>query len=256
MRKFFIPGLLLTCMLLVAFWMVAGTFSAKPFKAFDLTADDFAGFTPKVAGMTVQVMPVTVRDQAEPNVVAYVVDGQNSSVRLGIRLVHGYNMPMCMKIKGYRVEPIEGGRRVSGLPVQVWRVISSTGDTSIWVTTMIRSGDFSVTPVDICSMAFPRVDVPDDPNWIPQGLSWTDLKHPVQTSRTYLRARWNASRTDLLTFLRLRQPAWANQELLTYVSRSISFPVTRANEAMVIKQVLAGHAAMLKELQRWRVEPK
>lgn len=262
-------------MCLVAFWLVAGRFSAKPFKAFDLTAEDFVGFTPKVAGMNLRVLPVTVRDQAEPNVVAYLAEREGSPMGLMFRLVHGYNMPMCMKIKGYRVEEVakllssqvvkDGSPNNStaqqlrslvprGLPVQLWRVISSTGDISIWVTTMIRSGDFAVTPVDIGSMAFPRVDIPDDPNWIPQGLSWDDLKHPEQTARRFFRARWNASRTDWLTFLRLRQPAWASEELLTYVSRSISFPVSRENETMVIRQVLISHAAMLKELQRWRTE--
>jgi len=252
MRKYIVPGLLVSCMLLVAFWLVAGRMSAKPFRAFDLTGADFAGFTPKVAGMTVQVLPVSVREEAEPNVAAYLANCEGSPIRIQLRLVHGYNMPMCMKIKGYRVEPIDGAGRKAALPVQIWRVISSTGDVSIWITTMIRSGDFAATPVDVCSMAFPRVDIPDDPNWIPQGLGWEELKHPVQASRKYLRARWNASRTDLLTFLRLRQPAWANEELLTYVSSSIAISVSRENEAMVIQQVLAGHTAMLKELQRWR----
>jgi hypothetical protein len=277
MRNYIVPGLLVSCMLLVAFWLVAGRISDKPFKAFDLTGEDFAGFTPIVPGMTVQVLPVTVRDQAEPNIVAYVAECEGSPVKLGLRLVHGYNMPMCMKIKGYTVEevarllssqvvkdiaPINSKTQQlsnsvpQGLPVQIWRVVSSTGDTSIWVTTMIRSGDFAVTPIDICSMAFPRVDIPDDPNWIPQGLSLADLKHPIQSSRKYLRARWNASRTDVLTFLRLRQPAWANEELLTYVSRSISFPVTAENETVVIKHLLAGHSAMLKALQHWRGQAK
>lgn len=274
MKKFFIPGLLVGCMLLVAFWLVAGRVSAKPFRAFDLTANDFAGFSPKIAGMTLRTLPVSVRDEAEPNVAAYLAECEGSPVGLSFRLVHGYNMPMCMKIKGYRVEEVarllgsqadKGGitsnsttQQLSnslsrGLPVQVWRVISSIGDTSIWVTTMIRSSDFTATTVDICSMAFPRVDIPDDPNWVPQGFHWADLKHPYKAFRLYMRARWNASRTDLLTFLRLRQPAWANEELLSYVSRSTSFPVSRDNEAMVIRRVLAGHAAMLKELQRWRV---
>ena len=242
----------MVCLLLVAFWLVAGRASAKPFKAFNLTAADFVGFNPAIAGMTLKAVPVTVRDQAEPNVVVYLGERQGSALRVGFRLVHGYNMPMCMKIKGYRVEPVEVVKPDPLLPIQIWRVISSTGETSIWITTMIRSGDFGVTPVDICSMAFPRVDIPDDPNWIPQGVSWADLKHPVQTVRTYLRARWNASRTDVLTFLRLRQPAWASDELLTYVSRSFSLPVTRENEAQVIQQVQADHGAMLKELQRWR----
>ncbi len=244
------------CMLLVTFWLIAGKLSSKPFKAFDLTATDFSGFTPTVAGMTVQVLPITVRDQAEPNVVSYYARCEGSPVGLILRLVHGYNMPMCMKIKEFQVEPIERVKSQDALPIQVWRVISLTGDTSIWITTMIRSGDFATTPVDICSMAFPRVDIPDDPNWIPQGLSLADFKHPIQTLKVFFRARWNASRTDSLTFLRLRQPAWASEELLTYVSRSASFAVTRENEALVIRDVLAGHAAMLKELQRWRTVPQ
>ena len=273
MRKHIVPSLLVICMLLVAFWLVAGRFSNKPFKAFDLTGADFAGFTPTVEGMTLRTLPVTVRDEAEPNIVAYLAECEGSPLGLGFRLVHGYNMPMCMKIKGYRVEEVarllssQGAAGIApnnsttqqlnnsippGLPLQIWRVISSTGDTSIWVTTMIRSFDFSVTPVDICSMAFPRVDIPDDPNWVPQGFRLADLAHPLQSGKLYFRARWNASRTDLLTFLRLRQPAWANEELLTYVSRSIALPVSPENEAMVIRQVLAGHATVLKELQRWR----
>jgi hypothetical protein len=252
MKKFIVPGILVGCLLLVAFWLVAGRASGKPFKAFDLTAADFAGFNPQIAGLTLTAVPVTVRDQAEPNVVVYLAECEGSALGLGFRLVHGYNMPMCMKIKGYQVEPVVLDKPDPALPVQIWRVISSTGQTDIWITTMIRSGDFGVTPVDICSMAFPRVDVPDDPNWIPKGLSWADLKHPVPTFRNHIRARWNASRTDLLTFLRLRQPAWASEELLTYVSRSFSIPVTRENEATVIRQVMAGHVAMLKELQRWR----
>ena len=273
MRKHIVPGLLVACLLLVAFWLVAGRLSDKPFRAFDLTGADFAGFTPSVPGLTLRALPVTVRDEAEPNVVAYLAESAGSAMKLGLRLVHGYNMPMCMKIKGYRVEEIarvlnsqvvEKGAPINlttqqlshlvppGLPVQIWRVISSTGDTSIWITTMIRSGDFAVTSVDVCSMAFPRVDIPDDPNWVPQGFGMADLKHPVESGQKYLRARWNASRTDLLTFLRLRQPAWASEELLTYVSRSMAVAVTAENEAMVISQVLAGHAAVLKELQHWR----
>lgn len=55
-----------------------------------------------------------------------------------------------------------------------------------------------------------------------------------------------------MTFLRLRQPAWANEELLPYVSRSMALPVSPENEAMVVRQLLANHAAVLKELQQWR----
>ncbi|MEI6564807.1 MAG: hypothetical protein WCO42_10930, partial [bacterium] len=255
MKKHLVPAFLVACTLLVAFWIVAGKNSAKPFKPFSLTAEDFDGFHPQAAGMILRAVPVSTNDASEPNVAAFMAEPEGSAIRLGIRLVHGYNMPMCMKIKGYTVEPIGDvgpDNRIPGLPAQFWRVISSTGETAIWITTMIRSGDFGVTPVDICSMAFPRVDVPDDPNWAPEGLGLADLKHPILSGRTYIRAKWNASRTDLLTFLRLRQPAWANDELLTYVSRSMPFPISRENEAGVIHQVLAGHAVLLKELQKWR----
>jgi len=160
---------------------------------------------------------------------------------------------MCMKIKGYKVEELAGwaSGRVA-IPLQVWRVTSSAGDVAIWVTTMIRSGDFAVTTESVTSMAFPRVDVPDDPNWVPRGFSSDDLKHPLQSIRLWFRARWNASRTDWLTFLRLRQPAWASEELLTYVSRSLPPSVTPDKEPEVIRQVVAGHVAMLKKFQEWR----
>ena len=101
-------------------------------------------------------------------------------------------------------------------------------------------------------MAFPRVDVPDDPRWIPRGFSWSDLRHPSVSLRQWVRARWNASRTDLLTFLRLRQPAWASEELLTYLTRSVNPDITGENAGDVRKVVVAAHTEMLEALQRWR----
>jgi len=282
MKKALVPGLLVTCTLLVAFWIVASQRHARPFKPFNLTYQDFAGYCPAVEGSVVQSVPMTTHDPAEPNIVTFSVQQGSSQApsRLGVRLVHGYNMPMCMKIKGYTVEPLFGGvvellgcqvvegRKAGhsnhlttqqpnnstqkGLPGEVWRVTSSSGDASIWVTTMIRSEDFSVTSESVTSMAFPRVDIPDDPNWTPRGLNGDDLKHPLQSLRRWFRSRWNGSRTDVLTFLRLRQPAWASEELLTYVSRSLPPSVSRDREPEVIRQVIATHAAMLQELQTWR----
>ena len=252
MKKIFVPGLLAACTLLVAFWIVASQRHAQPFKPFNLTYNDFAGYCPALDGAEIQAVPVTSHDPAEPNIVSFGVQQNTGSrpSRYAVRLVHGYNMPMCMKIKGYTVEPLTAG--VAGLPVQLWRVTSSSGDAEIWATTMIRSEDFSVTPEDVTSMAFPRVDIPDDPNWTPRGFSREDLKHPLQSMHLWFRARWNASRTDPLTFLRLRQPAWASEELLTYVSRTLPPPVTRDEEPAVIRQLIATHSAMLKELQAWR----
>ena len=259
MKKAFVPGLLAACTLLVAFWIVASQRHAKPFKPFNLTHNDFAGYCPTIDGAEIQSVPLTSHDPAEPNIVSFGVQKNVGSTpaRFGVRLVHGYNMPMCMKIKGYTVEPLTEGGGVelstrTSLPIQIWRVTSSSGDAGIWVTTMIRSEDFSVTTEDVTSMAFPRVDIPDDPNWTPRGFSREDLRHPLLSFHRWIQTRWNGSRTDVLTFLRLRQPAWASEELLTYVSRSLPPSVPREGESEVVRQVIATHSAMLKELQGWR----
>ena len=250
-RRHIMPVLLAGCTLLLAFWIVASNRSARPFKPFNLTHDDLAGYCPAVEGATVQAVPMTVRDPAEPNIVMFGVSPADGGDTVTVRLVHGYNMPMCMKIKGYRVEEIRSGQAAGALPVQLWRVISETGETTIWATTMIRSDSFTPTADAVTSMAFPRVDVPDDPNWVPRGFTKDDLKHPIASLRLWIRARWNASRMDLLTFLRLRQPAWASEELLTYVSRNLR-SVPPAQEPAVIRGVLATHVAVLGELQKWR----
>ena len=254
MRKHIVPGLLVACTLLVAFWIVASQRYAKPFKPFNLTHADFAGYCPVLEGSLVKAVVLSSYDPAEPNIAAFGVEQgmAGDGPRLSVRLVHGYNMPMCMKIKGYTVEGVVAQGLKPGVPVQFWRVTSSAGEVSIWATTMIRSDDFSVTPVEVTSMAFPRVDVPDDPNWVPRGFTRDDLRHPVQSLRLWFRARWNASRTDPLTFLRLRQPAWASEELLTYVSRSIPPSVSPDREQAMILSVLDTHLAMLRELQQWR----
>ena len=285
MKRHLFPALLIACTLIVALWLVMARQSGQPFAPFDLTAKDFAGFEPALPGWSVRSIVVSTNDPAEPNIAAFAVtsgereDGKDSplgtaaptlrtqnpeplTIRLLARLVHGYNMPMCMKIKGYTVEkwgnlkPETGNLSQkdssSSVPCQVWRVTSSAGETSIWATTMIRAGDFAPTRADICSMAFPRVDVADDPRWIPRGFRWADLLHPVAGLRQWARARWNASRTDLLTFLRLRQPAWASEELLTYVTRSVSPEIEADNEADMLREEVAVHTRMLEVLREWR----
>ena len=243
--------LLVLCTLSVAFWIVAARYSSRSFKPFALTAADLAGFQPEIEGGAIRALPLAAVDPAEPNIASYIIDREGQQ-GLGVRLVHGYNMPMCMKIKGYTVLSVTNGiPGKAAVPVQVWRVVSSTGDTSIWVTTMLRSGDFAATSDDVCSMAFPRVDIPDDPGWVPRGVTRESLKHPIEGLRKAARARWNASRTDWMTFLRLRQPAWASEELITYVSRSFG-PVPQSSEPAVIRDVMAGHLTVLNELQTWR----
>ena len=187
----------------------------------------------------------------------------------------------CMRIKGYEVELIEDRRLETGdwrlddrssssgippppfpsptindytnnsfFPHQLWRLTSSTGDVSIWAITMIRAVDFTATDIDTRDMSFPRVGVPDAQGWAPRGLSLKSLRHPIQNGRKFLRAKWNASRCDLLTFLGLRQPAWASDEVLTLVSSM--FVHGAATEEEITRHVLNAHASMADEYRAWR----
>ena len=259
MKKYLLPLLLVACTLVVAFWQIMARRSAQPFRPFDLTASDFAGFAPAMPGWAVQTLAIATNDPAEPNILALQVT--RASMPAGawppsylVRLVHGYNMPMCMKIKGYSVNALADLRKGgAAVPLQVWRVVGSAGEREVWATTMIRAGRFEPTDVDIGSMAFPRVDVPDDPRWVPQGVTWDDVRHPVASIRRWARARWNASRTDVLTFLRLRQPAWASEELLSYVTRPLAtVPASGVPDATVTQELAEVHAAVLRELVKWK----
>ena len=66
-----------------------------------------------------------------------------------------------------------------------------------------------------------------------------------------LRAKWNNARCDPLTFLKLRRPAWASNEILTLVSNSSGAPGEQ-DEAQVAEHVLAAHSAMFRQFRSWR----
>jgi hypothetical protein len=199
-----------------------------------------------------------------------------------VRLVHGYNMPDCMRIKGYKVELIADRRQraedrgqkaedshSSGFrsqhssfssAIQVWRLTSSIGDTAIWITGMLKAGDFSETDVDVRSMAFPHIGIPDDPGWLPHGVTMKSLSHPIRNFRLLLRAKWNNARCNLATFLRLKQPAWADEELLTLVVASPFVAInggensdsTGDGNVSVVAREIEAYGFMLNELQKWR----
>jgi hypothetical protein len=283
-RSSLVSILLVSGCLLLAVWLVLAERSARPGKGYALTTRDLAGFQPVIAGWAVRVKSIDAENPTDPNIMGMELAGENASggpaPRFFVRLVHGYNMPMCMKIKYYTVEKIQdsGIRAVTdpklqsaflsslqqpnslttqqqpspGLPLQLWRLTSGAGTVSLWVTTMIRAGDFAPTREDICSMAFPRVETPDDPNWVPRGLTREDLKHPVGSFQRWWRSRWDGARWDVLTFLRLRRPVSGSEELLSYVTRSVVPDVTPANEAVVLQDLLATHASVLRQLQQWR----
>jgi hypothetical protein len=292
-RQHIVSGLMVFCTLLAAFWLVMSWSSRRSYDSFTLTPEKMATFHPALEGWDVRALPITRDDLIDANIAAYsLVRDSSSSVinnrqpipnnRFLVRLVHGYNMPMCMKMKYYTVEkildykvrPVADPKLRSAfrnaktiydgtgelftsvpegypLPIQLWRLTSSVGTVSIWATTMIQSDDFSPTEDDICSMAFPRIDIPDDPNWVPRGLAWDDLRHPKAAFMRWFRSRWDGARWDVLTFLRLRRPVRTSEELLSYVTL-IEVVAENNTNAIDIRELLEAHGTMLKELQGWR----
>jgi len=292
-RAWILPVVLIVCIAVVGFWEVMANRSRSPFRPFNLTNEDLRGFSPVADGWAFLSVPVA-SSPIEPNIIALRVDHVSSShasspihsiVPVLVRLVHGYNMCDCMKLKGYKVELIEErsqksevrsqeseirnqksaillrqgyggqvGNRKSENYCQVWRVTSGSGDVAIWVTSMLKAGDFSVVDMDVRSMPFPRIVMPDDPGWAPRGLTFASLKHPVENFSLFLRAKWNNARCDPATFLRLKTPAWASNELLTLVSGSQGQSVNPDQENVVIQNVLSAHCLLLHNLQTWNAE--
>jgi hypothetical protein len=272
-------------MALVAFWEVMANRSERGFRPFVLTADAFAGFDLDSRGWSVRRLPIAA-DPIEPNILAYhlcatgslpVARGAVADGPVLVRLVHGYNMRDCMRIKGYAVDLVADTRQAARIPadaepdadsdpwavatigsavpprtpVQVWRLRSAAGDVSIGCTSMLTAGEMKPTDMDVRRMPFPRVGVPDSPGWFPQGVTLSGLRHPVRGLGQFLRSRWNSSRGDLATFLRLRQPAWASEEMLTLVSLWKGPSLGRDGEQRAVLCVLQAHAHVLGELQRW-----
>jgi hypothetical protein len=114
---------------------------------------------------------------------------------------------------------------------------------------MLSAGQLTPTGLDTRDVPFPRIGTPDDPRWVPTGLSWRSFRHPVSNLVVTVRHLWNNARCDLLTFLRVRQPAWASDEVLTLVTASS--PVSRADEGLARGEVLALHRAFYVDLRAW-----
>jgi len=280
-----IAAALIFCVALVAFWEIMATLSRRPWEPFLLTAGDFAGFEPRSADWSVRPLPVRA-SQTEPNILAFefrpapslsrplaagLTHAQTQALSrvlapILVRLVHGYNMPDCMKLKGYDVELVEDTRNTEAqghgqvspsplapgrsLPLQTWRLLSSTGEETVAATAMIRRGDFSAADTDIRSMPFPRIDFPIGQDFELRGLSPESLRHPIRNFRTFMQARWNGARCDLMTFLGLRQPAWADREMLTLVA---FMTLGEGDEEKTgVAEVKAAVEFMLAELQAWR----
>ena len=276
-REGWIAGVLVGCALVVGFWEIMSNRSRRGFDPFALTAAEFADFVPQSEEWRIKSRPVSTT-AIEPNIFAYELQRTAVASRpVLVRLVHGYNMRDCMRMKGYEVILTADTRESPAFPAlstpdtpilqysdtpkprspsrcQLWRLVSEAGDVSIWTTTMLRAGDLSETGVDCRSMAFPRIGLPDDPRWLPRGITWRSLRHPVRNFRMMLRAKWNNSRRDISTFLRLKRPVWASEELLTLVALSGGGTVRPEEEQRVAVEVLAAQGFLLTELQRWKRE--
>lgn len=226
--------LLFTSMIIVALWEVAALLSHRPWKPFARTARDYAEFNPVLTAWTSRVCKVPEDDPTAPNLLSLALTHDSNPRTILVRLVHGYNMPMCMKIKGYTVALLEdkGAEETPTDRRQWWSLMTETGVRYLWMTRMVRADTLEGTTLEVGDMLFPRVQVPDDPRWIPRGLTWNSLRHPWANLKESIRARWNASRCDWLTFLRLRQPAWASDEIYTIVSATVE-PCPSAEDAEV-----------------------
>jgi hypothetical protein len=214
-----------------------------------------------VGNWIVKPLPV-LYSKTEPNILVYHIFPASGGDAEGgwpvrVRLVHGYNMPDCMRIKGYSVEHLKSIMMVDRTdnritPRSLWKLRSDCGNISIWATAVLNAGDFKVEDYDITSFPFPKVGVLDEPGWSPRGVTIENLKHPIKNFKLFLRAKWNASRCDVATFLRLKRPAWVSDEKLVLVAASNE--QTHLNEPLVTRNVLLAHSVVLEELQKWFAE--
>ena len=247
---------LICCMGVVALWYAMAMHSRRAFDAFSLTAATFAGFSPAMHGSTVERCPVG-DDPHEPNLAVYRFHSGAPKARTTlVRLVHGYNMRDCMRIKGFDVRLVEERREDvksgSRLPrVQIWELNSSIGDRSIWATSMLGAPSLAGTDVDVRSMPFPRVGIPDELNWYPKGITWEGLKHPVRNTRRFLRAHWNKSRCDLRTALGWKRPAWLENSVLTLVTLTHDIDKNVSLDKDAVEHVLAVHREFHGQLVAW-----
>jgi len=241
---------IITCLGLVVFWEIMAFLSRRPFKEFDITTADFNDFKIDTKEWEIRKFPVG-SDPAEPNILAFTLTRKEDRFVIKVRLVHGYNMRDCMRLKGYTVYLIGGigsGEETELPETQLWRLISENGEKSIWVTSLLRADDFTRIHRDLRTLPFPRIAVPEDSMWELKGVTWESLKHPVQSFRKFLRAKWNNSRCDILVFLGLKQAPWASHEVLTLV---VYAETNEKEEKEIIQIVNKTHDFIYSQLQEF-----
>lgn len=237
---------------LALFWQVMALRGASSREGFRLSARDFADFEPFYPGYGVTSAPVS-SSPTEPNIVAYrLISRADRNRRAFIRLAHGYNVHDCMRYKHYTVDLLDDQTlRGDGGPatrVQIWRLTDPDGEQALWISSMLRATDFTPLDIDTRAMPFPSIGVPVDPGWSPRGLTRESLRRPIYNLRMFMRMKWNNARRDLATFLRLRRPAWASDEVLTFVSGTLPSPGGNIDPIERRDEIMAHHLRAIQQL--------
>lgn len=266
-RERMVPVVLMAAMVVVGAWEVMAHWSAKPRSYSQEHARRLEGFFP--ASRAWSARP---RDDIEAdhpmlgNIFTYELrPADGSGVPLIARLVLGYNMRDCMRYRGYRVDLVSDtatnsevsaqGGTTGASRIQLWRLTSPLNETEIWATMMLKSADYAGTDLDTRDMAFPRIADGLDPNWVPRGFSIAGLRHPVSEIRNFMINKWNASRCDLLAFLKLKPVAWVEEDLMTLVVHTRGRSVGRGEEGEAVREVLAALEFMHSSLTGFRAQP-
>ena len=237
---------LAACIGVVAFWEVMSHLSQAPGGPLAHTVAEYAGFDPSVAGRSTTRLEASSDHPSVQGIASFVFAAPEARSAV-VRLVHGYNMPDCMKLKGYTVEELEGG---DGR--QAWRLTSDIDDVSVWVTSIVRADSLLSADVDIRDIAFPRVAAGDDLAWVFKGFSASSMKHPVRNFRKFMNRKWSNARCDVACFLKLKKRPWMSDTVLALVTASRGASVGAAEEQRVVDEVQSLHSAVHKQLVAWR----
>lgn len=252
-----LPIFILIGVAVVVIWQIFGIICNMKYKNFAITEKDFAGFKPRLENWRIEKVSIG-SSSTDPNIIGFKY--YNSNMTVFVRLVHGYNMCECMKLKGYKVSLIADTRtnitERSGGMMQIWRLISPANDNAIWITGVLGGRNMVQTDKDIRSFIFPRggnvAGLPDS-----TGISLESVRHPVSNTTQHVKYKWTDSRGDVLIFLGLKKLPWASDDYLSLVVQWEGSDVKPEQEPAVIAMLesiyrnmaesLGEHAALQKK---------
>lgn len=205
--------------IIVLLWQVAILLARRSPETAALDPTRFKNFRLQLGAEPTQPVELAF-DDAQVNLLVHhallpAPDPKHAPARAIIRLVHGFNVRDCMRIKGYRVTALT--HAATNRSIELWEMVSPGGETSVWATALIRADDFSLVHKSVTELAFPRVGIPDDQTWEFHGLSRDSLRHPIRNFSNLVREKWNSARADLLTFLKVKPSARPSSSLLTLI---------------------------------------